>query len=302
MVPNLPKHFTSVITSAYGDAGARWLGGLPRQLEEISKDWELSLGPHYPNLSYHYVAPCVCADGGDAVLKLGFPEDPNPTIFHEAAMLNLNAGEAMVTLLRFDPDRRAMLLEKLTPGEHLRALFAGRETDVIGIAVDLMKKIWRDPPAGNNFPALEDWFNNGFEKARKTSFPSEYIQKAGRMFEELNSSTGRRVLLHGDLHHWNILSAQREPYLVIDPKGITGNFGYELSTFLINHSNWLAEDPDRKEKLGAAIGLFSEAFGLETVTIRKWTFAQSVLSAWWTFEEGSENWRRELARAEIWDV
>lgn len=299
---DLPRHFTDTITCSHGEAGADWLAELPVILKDISANWKLTLGYRYPNLSYHYVAPCVGADGGEAVLKLGFPGDPNPTIFNEAAMLEMNGGEAMVKLLGFDPDRRAMLLEKLTPGEDLRTIFAGNETAVIPIAVDLMRKIWRDPPILNAFPAVEDWFRNGFEKARKTDFPLEYTLKAGRIFEELNSSTGRRVLLHGDLHHWNILSAAREPYLVIDPKGITGNFGYEMSTFLINHHRWLMADPDVKEKLTAAIDLFAGAFDMTPGAIRKWTFAQSVLSAWWTFEENSDNWKRELEFAEIWDV
>ena len=110
------------------------------------------------------------------------------------------------------------------------------------------------------------------------------------------------MLLHGDLHHENILSARRGPFLAIDPKGITGNFGYEMSAFLINHHRWMESDPDVKEKLGAAIDRFAGAFKMPPETIRKWTFAQSVLSAWWTFEENSENWKRELELAEIWDV
>lgn len=302
MLAHLPQRFVDTITCAYGDPGRQWLLALPGILKNISDDWQISLDEHYPNLSYHYVAPGRCADGSEAVLKLGFPGDPNPTIFNEVAMLEINSGESMVKLLRFDAGRRAMLLEKLVPGENLRTIFAGNETGVIDIAVDLMQKTWRVPPAGNTFPSLEGWFDHGFDKARKTSFPPDYIQKAGRIFEELNSSTGRRVLLHGDLHHWNILSAGRQSYLVIDPKGIIGNFGYELSIFLINQLNWLRGDNERQEKLRAAIGLFSEAFGISPRVIRKWTFAQSVLSAWWTFEESSENWRCELAEAEIWDV
>ena len=300
MLRQLSEKFVDVISTAYGDAGRHWLGALPDILRNISADWQISIDQHYPDLSYHYVAPCTCADGSEAVLKIGFP-DENREMFNEVAMLELNGGEAMVKLLRFDSERRVMLLEKLVPGENLRTIFAGNETAVIDIAVDLMQKIWRVPPAGHSFPNLEDWFRNGFEKARKTNFPPEYINKAGRFFEELNSA-GRPLLLHGDLHHWNILSATREPYLVIDPKGIIGNSGYEVSTFLINHSNWLRDKKDHQEKLDVAIQRFSEALSVPTVGIRKWTFAQTVLSAWWTFEEGSENWKVELAHAGIWDV
>lgn len=301
MLPEMPGTLTAVISSSYAEKGRQWLITLPGLIGKIAEEWQLSVREPYPNLSYHYVAPCVLADGSEAVLKIGFPEE-NREMLNEVEALKHIDGRGMIKLLRFDPVRRAMLLEKLSPGEHLRTLFAGNETAVISIAIDLMRKIWRDPPPENHFPRLEDWFDKGFAKARKTSFPSEYIQKAGRIFEELNSSTGRRVLLHGDLHHWNILSAQREPYLVIDPKGITGNFGYEMSTFLINHRRWLESDPGVKEKLDAAIDEFAEAFEMTPVAVRKWTYAQSVLSAWWTFEENSDNWKTDLELAEIWEV
>ena len=75
-----------------------------------------------------------------------------------------------------------------------------------------------------------------------------------------------------------------------------------MSAFLINHHRWMESDPDVKEKLDAAIDRFAGAFKMPPEAIRKWTFAQSVLSAWWTFEENSNNWKRELELAEIWDV
>jgi len=75
-----------------------------------------------------------------------------------------------------------------------------------------------------------------------------------------------------------------------------------MSAFLINHHRWMKSDADVKEKLGAAIGRFAGAFKMTPEAIRKWAFSQSVLSAWWTFEENSINWKRELELAEIWDV
>ena len=83
---------------------------------------------------------------------------------------------------------------------------------------------------------------------------------------------------------------------------IVGGIGYEISVFLNNHLWWLASKPDLKEKLNDAVLRFSEAFEIEPRDLRKWAFAQIVLSAWWTFEENGENWENELAFAEIWEV
>jgi streptomycin 6-kinase len=300
MLEQLPVNFTETISTSYGEAGSQWLAGLPELVAGIARDWQLIVGKHYPGLSYHYVAPCVLGDGASAVLKMGFPEE-NREMRNEVGALEFIGGHGMIKLLRFDDDRRAMLLEKLEPGDNLKSAFEGNEMGAVDVAIDIMQKLWREPPAGNTFPRLETWFNNCFENAADTEFPREYIKKAAAYFQELNSE-GRRVLLHGDLHHENILSARREPFLAIDPKGITGNYGYEMSAFLINHRHWIESDPDLKEKLGAAIDRFAGAFEMTSEAIRKWTFAQNVLSAWWTFEENSNNWKRELELAEIWDV
>jgi streptomycin 6-kinase len=300
MPEQLPVNFTETISTSYGQPGSRWLVGLPELVACVARDWQLLVGKHYPRLSYHFVAPVTCGDGTSAVLKVGFPEE-NQEMFNEVDALKHIGGHGMIKLLRFDPRRRAMLLEKLDPGDNPKTAFKGNEIGAVEVAIDIMQKLWRKPPDGNAFPRLEDWFNNCFEKAPHTEFPPEYVKKAAAFFKELNR-TGRRVVLHGDLHHENILSAQREPFLAIDPKGITGNFGYEMSTFLINHRWWMESDPDLKEKLGAAINRFSEHFDITPAAIRKWTFAQNVLSAWWTFEENSINWKKELELAEIWDV
>ena len=163
-----------------------------------------------------------------------------------------------------------------------------------------MRELWREPPDDHSFQKLEDWFD-GLKRAEKTDFYSANLKKARKGYEELAALTQDIKLLHGDLHHENILSAGREPLLAIDPKGIVGDFGYETSTFLINHARWLAGESDLKEKLENSIRLFSTELGIEPRVISGWAFAQSVLSAWWTFEENCDNWKAELVWAGIWE-
>ncbi|HVE55345.1 MAG TPA: aminoglycoside phosphotransferase family protein, partial [Pyrinomonadaceae bacterium] len=157
----------------------------------------------------------------------------------------------------------------------------------------------RKPPEKHNFVYLRDWFA-GFEKAETTNFPKDFLKKARRFYDEL--SKAESFLIHGDFHHENILSAGREPFLVIDPKGIVGQTGYEISVFLNNHVWWLSKDADLREKLDNAVTKFSEAFEIERQTLRKWAYAQTVLSAWWTFEENGKNWQTDLALADVWEV
>lgn len=299
MLQELPVKFTETIAGLDAAAGPKWLSDLPAIVNEIADNWRLVVGQPYPNLSYHYVAPCICDDGTEAVLKVSFPAEQK-TLFNEAKMLEFVNGNGLAKLLRLDEKPCALLLEKLTPGEDLKTICRDDNARAITIAIQVMRKIWREAPENDSFQKLEDWFQ-GFERAGKTEFSGEYLKKAQRIFEELSARSTQKMLLHGDLHHENILSAERESFLAIDPKGIVGNPAYETSTFLINHARWLSSETGLKEKLENSIRQFSEGLEIEPQIIRKWTFAQSVLSAWWTFEDNCNDWKGELAKARIWE-
>jgi streptomycin 6-kinase len=297
---NLPRNFTEVIRGAFRDEGRRWLENLPRIIGEIEENWSLKISAPFPNLSYHYVAPCTLAGKSEAVVKIGFPGEA-AYIRNELKILEFLNGRAVNRLLRFDEKRFAFLLEKLSPGENLKTVCAGNDQKAVEIAIEVMRAFWQKPPANPDFPRLENWFDD-FKKAEKTPFDFNHLAKARRFFEELNSAHAPKMLLHGDFHHENILSTEREPFLAIDPKGIVGNRCYDISVFLINHARWLRDEPDLPQKLASAVEEFSEAFEIEPRNLRRWVFAHSVLSAWWTFEENCENWKNELEFTKIWEV
>jgi streptomycin 6-kinase len=117
----LPRKFTEVILGAFGDEGKRWIESLPGIIGEIESRWRLKMKEPFPNLSYHYVAPCVCADGSEAVVKIGFPGEA-ATLFGEMKTLKFIDGRGADKLLRFDEKRFALLLEKLEPGENLKTI------------------------------------------------------------------------------------------------------------------------------------------------------------------------------------
>jgi streptomycin 6-kinase len=204
--------------------------------------------------------------------------------------------------LKANETHRAILLERAMPGANLKETFREDSGKAVLVAIKTMRATIKKPPQGSTFLRLEDWFDNFFTKAETTTFPALFRKKAREFYKELSSNSKTEFLIHGDLHHENILSATREPFLAIDPKGIVGEIGYEISVFLNNHLCWQIAEPDLKGKLDAAVQQFSEAFAIEPQHLRKWAFAQMVLSAWWTFEENGENWERELAFAEFWEV
>ncbi|MCY7374933.1 MAG: aminoglycoside phosphotransferase family protein [Pyrinomonadaceae bacterium] len=297
----LPEKFARNALGLCGAAGERWLNDLPHIIEEISENWQIEAAKPFANLSYNFVVPCVCSNGGKAVLKIALPLN-NPEIFNEAKLLQTADGNGAVKLLKFDESRRAILLERLTPGANLKENFRGDESKAVEAAIKVLHGLPKNPPQHLEFRRLEEWFDNFFVKANGTKFPCEFQNKAHGYYEELSSATNQKILLHGDLHHENILLATREEFLALDPKGIIGEIGYEIAVFLNNHLWWLASELNLQKKSDDAVRQFSEAFAVEPPDLNKWAFAQMVLSAWWTFEENGENWQTDLALATIWEA
>lgn len=297
-IVRLPEKFRQNILELHAGKGARWLADLPDLIAEISAKWSLSVEQPFPNLSYNYVAPCVCADGAQAVLKIGFSQEDS-VIFSEAACLKLLDGRGAVKLLRFDENYRALLLERLIPGENLKGICRTDDEQATRIAIDVMRRLCRSPPETIKFPTLENWMN-GLRTAEKVNFAPRSVARARNYFEELSDASEQNLLLHGDLHHENILSAERESFLAIDPKGVIGDIGYEIGVFLNNQRRLIRTRQNLARILARRVEQFALSFDIEPQKLRKWAFVQAILSAWWVFEDTgtvSEKWTTD---ADIW--
>ncbi|HZH33549.1 MAG TPA: aminoglycoside phosphotransferase family protein [Pyrinomonadaceae bacterium] len=294
----LPDRFRQNIFDLYAEKGARWLEDLPGLIEKIALSWSLEVAEPFPNLSYNFVAPCRCADGTKAVLKIGYKEKDS-IVLSEAKCLEIFDGRGAVKLLKVDENICALLLERLLPGEDLTGLCKTDDEQATAIAIGVMKKIRRAQPYANGFPDLKSW-TSGLGKAEQTVFSHRHLKKAQKCFNELTGSSKQR-LLHGDLHHQNILSAERESFLAIDPKGIIGDTGFEIAVFLNNPRTWILTHPNRREILEKRVAAFAEHFEIEPKELRQWAYAEAVLSAWWTLEDNGADWEKWLATAEMWE-
>ena len=107
------------------------------------------------------------------------------------------------------------------------------------------------------------------------------------------------VLLHGDLHHENILAAERAPWLGIDPKGVIGEPTYETGALLRNRLPNLLDAPQAVRVLTRRIDQLSEELNLDRTRVRNWAMAQVVLSVWWTIEDGGRISDDDLTCAEL---
>ncbi|NBE84742.1 aminoglycoside phosphotransferase family protein [Micromonospora rubida] len=273
------------VEGVWGDDGIRWLADLPAILRELANDWDLTVGSPY-ELSYHYVTAVTRGDGTPAVLKLGVPT--GTSLAEEAPALAAFAGRGAVRLLRADLDRGALLLERVTPGWRARDLVPDRDGEATSAAVGVMRRLHVPPPPGCTLPeavAQAAAFDNyAALHGDAGPLPLDLVVRAGALMRELCASATERVVLHGDLHHDNILRAAREPWLAIDPHGIVGDPGYEVGALLFN------PDPaDRDEALAALVPSrveqLADELAMPVDRVVAWGFVKAVMSDVWSAED-----------------
>jgi len=310
----LPNEFQAKIIGTFGEDGTSWLEHFPEIIIEYTQRWSLILRPHFEPLSYNFVAPVTRQDGSEALLKLGVP---NPELTSEIAALRIFNGRGAAHLLKADAGGGAMLLEFVKPGTPL--LEVTDDKKATEIAALTMLQLWRpisdtedlvkqfEPVKGQStqdFVTIERWAS-GIQRLRKKyndgtgHFPKHLIEQAETLFAELIASSDHKVVLHGDLHHWNILAAQRQPWLAIDPKGVVGDPSFDVAAWMKNPIGSLPHWPNLKSVLARRLDQFKEILEFDRERLLKWSLAQSVLSAWWCVESNTDCMDEDLHIAHV---
>jgi streptomycin 6-kinase len=244
-----------------------WLDGLPAVVARLLDEWELMpAGPPFDGreVSAAWVAPVERADGTPAVLKLGMP---HMEAKHEIEALRLCNGDPTVRLLAADAGANAMLLERCVPGTALREL-PEPEQDVV--VAGLLRRLWRVVPDPHPFRPLAAmtaaWGEETLAELPRGRDPG-LLREGLRLFDELPRTAPRRVLLATDLHAGNVLRAEREPWLAIDPKPFVGDPAYDATQHLLN-------SPRLRESPLTVVHRFADLLELDRDRVRLWTFAR----------------------------
>lgn len=285
-IPEIQPGLGEKFIDLYGDVGREWIAAFPGLLRSFIERWDIAeLGETFPYVGYAWVAPVRLRNGTEAVLKLA---PPDKEYANEGKAMRLYDGKGAARLIDADTEAVALLLERLLPGTTLAEV----EDDVAAteIGARAMAALFRPLPEEHAFPTVERW-GAAFGRVREAygggcgGFPPELFEPAERIYFEMCASQETPVLLHGDLHHWNILRAEREPWLVIDPKGLAGEPAYETAAFLRNKADIEADTTALAQR---RIAQMAEVMGLDRQRVLLWAFATGVLSALWTFEDHGE--------------
>ena len=266
----------SLAAAAAAEGREGWLETLPGLVAGIERAWSLTVGkPFEPGGQTAWVAPVVTATGEERVIKIAWRHYEAE---HEADGLRAWGGNRAVALydaVEF-PQTNVLLLERCIPGHALSSEPEQRQDAVIA---ELLRHLWIAPPPATRFRSLaamcQHWARQCDRDLTAGRIPMDPALAAEgvAVLRGLAASARNQVLLCTDLHAGNVLSAQRTPWLMIDPKPCVGDPAFDVVQHLLNCTERLHDDPL------ALIERVAGLAGVDRDRVRSWLFARVVMES-----------------------
>jgi streptomycin 6-kinase len=200
----------------------------------------------------------------------------------------LRAFQGSGTVRVLESDEGALLLEQVEPARQLVELVReGHDEEATAICAQLISQMaHHEPPPC--CPTVLEWargFDRHLSQSNDVAIPVQLVERARETYRRLATSQKQTMLLHGDLHHYNVLSDSDRGWVAIDPKGVVAELEYELGAIIRNP----IELPDfytSRAVVERRLKQLTGALELDYDRALSWTFAQAVLSVIWSFEDG----------------
>ena len=295
MTHAIPPALSELMISR-GQAGETWLASLPGVLGQLEFDWQLTLAEPFPHCYCNYVTKVKLQAGQSAVLKVGYPDEE---FYRELDFLRLQTAGPMPQLLKVDETIPAILLEEIQPATTLATV--EDEATAVTVAAHLMRRLWQPVPVNHRFrptaALFESFIQLKNQPQMKSIFQPTVIQKAEQAYLSLQQDLPDPVLMHGDLHHFNIIKDESRGWMVIDPSGMVGAPAYEPAAFLRNPGP-ISEKENLSQLLSDRISLFAQELGLDAQRIYLWGLFQTVLASFWVIEDNASGLKGFIKTAE----
>jgi streptomycin 6-kinase len=268
-----------------GPTWVDWLGRLPRLVRDVADEWQLAFDGAPMHGFTSVVVPVRQPDGTPAVLKVVYDGDQEGV--HEALGLQHWNGNGTVRLLRADPRRRALLLERLHSDRTLDELWDLEACEVVAAFYARLHV-----PALPRLQRLTTYIDGWTERLARLRIdapvPRRLVEQAvslGRSFVDDEGTDA--VMIHGDLHYQNVLAADREPWLVIDPKPMAGDPHYEVAPMLWNRWDEVVASGNVRDAVRRRFHTIVDAAGLAEDRARDWVVVRELHNVLWTIEDAA---------------
>jgi len=275
IISSIPEDFKQRQIHMIEESSLKWFDELPEIIKDVVTNWELRDYYLVEEMSFNNIIFYAhSSEYGKVVVKIGHPA--YELFFNEPAALDYYEGQDACKIYDLDSKNRAMLLERLSPGDQLSWIIDMKER--IRIASNLLVRINKPLDAATKFSTYEEMIPDYFQRAKTKNTENRQlinlINTAETIFLEIMSEKHTRVLTHGDYHYRNILQSE-ESYKVIDPKGVEG-FGFMDTAQLINNELQISNKRLDMSYLDEITSLISEYTGYSVKLLSKWLFIHSV--------------------------
>ncbi len=279
--------FKHNIMVQYGNEGKKWLDSLSKMITEIGQKHNLSGLTPVNNMTFNYVVSGYQNDQ-PIILKIGMN---SKALAKEASCLKAFANHATAKVIV--DDGHMIIMQRAVPGGTIKDYFPDNDSEATKILCACIKTLHKaSMPESHNFYHLSELFKT---LDQKLDIPDEILAKAKHLRDKLFSTTTKEVLLHGDLHHDNILnngdsksrhsSKSEDEWLVIDPKGFIGDPAFEPAACLCNPIPELLQENQPSEIIENRIKICSAELGIDSRRIADWLYTKSVLCWAWSLED-----------------
>ncbi|MFJ9712569.1 aminoglycoside phosphotransferase family protein [Streptomyces sp. NPDC101234] len=281
----IPEELARGTIGREGDRGAAWIAELPSIVQELLDEWDCAPDGEVTHGGVGVIVPVrQRSSRRPCVLKVSFPHPGN---VHEPDAFEAWAGRGAVLLHRRDDARFALLLERA----HMATLASLQPDDetVVAIAGRLNHRLAVPAPPG--LPRLRDQADAWAAELRKDAaelshpLPPRAVDAAVATARELGRSQPD-TLVHGDLHARNILRADREPWLAVDPKGHVGDPAYDGGTLLKSRALTLMRADDLARTTHRLLDIFAETAQLDRERVRRWAQFHVARASFWGRRHG----------------
>lgn len=278
----IPESFSAVVTGRAPEpqiSGDDWLLQLPRLVEASLADWELTLDGDPMHGVCALVLPVRLHDDSTGVLKVTWP---HADAEHEHLALQHWGGRGAVRLLAANPGRWTMLLERLDGGRDLQDVPIDEACLVIG---ELLRQL--DHPALPQLRRLSAVATRLAERlvSAPPAIPRRFVEQARTLLSDLVTDDAiDSRMVHTDLHYWNVLAADRQPWLAIDPKPLAADPAFAVTPTLWNRWDEAIASGDLRRHLRRRLSIVCETAGIDEERARAWSIVREVQNGLWALE------------------
>jgi streptomycin 6-kinase len=283
VLPHVPASFSVLVAGRKPEpsiGGEEWLTRLPLLVRESLAQWDLRLDGDSMHGMTALVLPVRRSDGSPAVLKATWP---HAAAQHEHLALQHWAGRGAVLLLAANPARWTMLLERLNQGRDLHEVPIDEACAVIGALLQQL-----DHPALPAVSRLSDDAADLVERlgSAPAAMPRRFVQQARTLLTELvtDAAVDSRMV-NTDLHYGNVLAAERQPWLAIDPKPLTADPAFAVAPALWNRWTEAIASGDVRRHLRRRLSIICERAGLDEERALAWSIVREVQMGLWAITD-----------------